>query len=303
MKIYSPEINDSTGYGRVAAAARRALNATRANGDRADIAVCNPSECASGRFRMTAWETDALPPSYRGWQAADVIIVHCEHNRKLFRKYTDKPIEVLPEFMDTTFEHLPPARPFRFICVARDNGVNDRKGIDLLISWFTQAFPCELDVTLTIKMSPHCKRRASYDRRISFIYEDISRPAYMKLLAKHHCGVFLSGMEAWNLPLCELMGMGRPSICIPVGGPADFTTPQTSWHINYSMVAAPQAVYLGVGKVAQPHKLSTIKAMRSAYEDQFLVAEKGLCGAKAALEYTEERFAIRLRNIIDRYGL
>ena len=301
MKIYSPEFNSTTGYGRVAAAARRALGATRANADRADLAVCNPSECASGRFRMTAWETDALPPSYRGWNVADVIIVHCEHNRTLFRKYTDKPIEVLPEFMDTNFEHLPPARPFRFICVARDNGVNERKGIDSLIAWFTEAFPCELDVALTIKMSPHCKRRASFDRRITFIHEDLPRAQYLNLLASHHCGVFLSGMEAWNLPLCELMGMGRPSLCIPVGGPADFTTPETSWHLDYKMVKAPQAVYLGVGKVAAPLKTSTIQAMRSAYEDQFLVAEKGLNAAKAALDYTEERFAMRLRDIIKRY--
>lgn len=301
MKIYSPEYNSVSGYGRIAAAAKRAINGIESPADQADIAVCNPSDPSTAPVRLTAWESNALPPEYVGWRRAKLLIVPCEHNKQLFRQYSRVPIEVLPQFADTTFEHLPPARPFSFICIARDNGARSRKGVDELLLWFTAAFPIESDVRLTVKMSPHCSRRYTPDSRITLIYEDYKRSDYISLLKSHHCGVFLSGMEGWNLPLCELMGMGRPSIIIPLAGPADFTTPETSWYLKYKLVKAPQNVYLGAGKVGYPYMRSTIQAMQSAYADQLLVAEKGLNSAKAAAEYTETRFAAKLRNILKRY--
>lgn len=268
----------------------------------ASFAVTQPGDKYTSAIRFTMWESTVLPADRMGWRNARVLIVPCAHNYALFRQYTRKPIHVCPLWADASFEHLPPARPFRFLCVARDNQVRQRKGIDELIKWFTEAFPAEDDVSLTIKQSPHCYKRWTYDKRITIIYEDYNRAEYLALLRQHHCGIFLSGAEAWNLPACELMAAGRPSILVPFGGPADFTTPDTSWYLPYKLVTASANIYQSVGKIARPDKTGTIKAMREAYEDQILLAQKAIASAQRAADYTESRFAARLRSIVAQYG-
>lgn len=302
MTIYSSCFSPFTGYGRIALAAKQALFACAVNNPIADIAVCNPGDTSPAPVRMTTWESDALPPNYVGWKNARLLIVPCEHNRKLFKRYTKKPVEVLPQFADTIYEHLPPARPFRFVCVARDNGARSRKGIDLLIKWFTDAFPSESDVSLSIKLSPHCVKRWTFDKRINLIYEDWNRDRYIKFLAAHHCGVFLSGGEGWNLPANELLSMGRPSILLNLGGPSDFTNEQTSYYVKHTLIKAPINVYKGAGNFGAPDKRSTVQAMQLAYGDQLLLAEKSVAAAKLGAEFTQERFAAKLRNILSKYG-
>jgi len=303
VKIYFPDTSTVSGYGRLAAACARALGSQLSlSAQGADLAITDPHDQCEVPIRFTMWESTELPITSMAWRRSKVLIVPSEHSKAVFRRYSKVPINICPLFADGTFQHLPPARPFNFICVARDNGVPLRKGVDQLIKWFTEAFPRESDVTLTIKQSPHCKRRYTYDKRITIIHEDYDRPRYNALLAAHHCGIFLSGAEGWNLPLNELMAVGRPSICIPWSGPADFTSPETSWHVPFKLVNAPAITYQSVGKVAFPDKAGTIRAMREAYEDQIMVAQKALASALRAADYTEARFAARLRSIVARYG-
>lgn len=264
--------------------------------------VTNPYDATKAKIRFTMWESTELPASHMAWKRARMLIVPSAQSKEIFRQYSKMPIEICPLFADARYQHLPPVRPFRFICVARDNGVPLRKGIDSLLKWFTEAFPTQPDVSLTVKQSKHCKIRYTFDKRINIIYEDYDRAAYHKMLADHHCGIFLSGAEGWNLPATELMATGRPSIIIPWGGPADFTTRETSWHLPYKLVKAPYEVYREAGKVAFPDKHGTIRAMREAYEDQLLLAQKALASALRAADYTEARFAARLRAIVARYG-
>lgn len=290
------------GYTRVAKAVVNALSPTLVDHFSPLVALAPADHQIHSVLRMTTWESTGIF-SLAGVEQSAALIVPCEHNREMFERVGYKrPIHVLPQWGSGVFSHLPPARPFRFICIARDNGVPTRKGLSELISWFTEAFPSESDVALTVKQSPFCAERYTYDKRITFIRKDFNDLEYQNLLASHHCGIFLSGAEAWNFPAAELMATGRPSILIPFGGPADFTTPETSWHLPYKLIDAPKEVYRGVGKVAFPDKRGTIHAMREAYSDQLLLAEKALASAKASHEYTEARFAQRLRSIVNRYG-
>lgn len=248
------------------------------------------------------WDADDLPIHLRDYKSYDVLVVPSEHNKRLFKRYFRGPVEVCPLFADTAYSHLPAARPFGFICVARDDNMNNRKDTDRLPALFTKAFPVEPDVTLTIKMSPHCKKRWTFDKRINLLYAEQTKAEYDAMLAQHHCGIFPSGAEAWNLPACELAAMGRPSILIPLNGPAMFTTEQTSWHLPYKTVAAPKAVYCSTGKIGRATDVGIVQAMREAYEDQLMVAQKALASALRAADYTEARFAARLRSIVARYG-
>jgi glycosyltransferase involved in cell wall biosynthesis len=264
------------------------------------LTVEGPNIKLAGGMLFTMWEPDEIPADMLGFKKHKVLIVPSDHNKKLFRKYFRGPIEVCPLFVDTTYSFLPPARPFRFICVARESGT-PRKNVDQLIACFTKAFPTQPDVELTIKLSPFCRKHWTYDKRINIIYQDFDKPTYDSLLAQSHCGVFLSGAEAWNLPACELAAMGRPSILIPLNGPVMFTDTQTSWHLPYKLVKAPQQVYKGVGKVGRADDAGIIRAMQEAYEDSLLLAQKAIASAQRAADFTEARFAARLRSIVARY--
>lgn len=301
MRIFSQSLDGASGYGRLAARACYALDGVLVEAPRAQLSFALPSFQTRAPLRFSMYETNKLP--FKINQLADEFIVPCTHSKRVFRTRTKKPIHICPLFADTTYSHLGAPNPFRFLCVARDNGVPSRKGIDELIQWFTLAFPSQADVELVIKQSPHCKKRYTFDKRITIIYEDYKRADYHKLLDSAHCGVFLSGMEGWNLPALELMMAGRPSIIVPYGGPADFTTTETSYHIPYKMVRAPKDVYNSVGYCAAPLKDGTIHALRSAYEDSLTLAAKSVAGAIKAQDYTQARFDKRLRDIVAQYGL
>jgi glycosyltransferase involved in cell wall biosynthesis len=303
MTIYSGSYCLASGYGRLSASCAKALNAKLISvRDGADMAVVGPCDPVVSPIRLTMWESTELPLTHMAWKQSKLLIVPSVQSKNIFRQYSKIPIEICPLFADVQYAHLPASRPFKFICVARDNGAYTRKGIDELISWFSAAFPTQSDVQLTIKQSPHCKRRYTYDKRINIIYEDYDRAKYHDMLYAHHCGIFLSGAEGWNFPACELMAAGRPSILMPWGGHVDFTTTNTSWHIPYKTIAAPKAIYQAIGKVAYPSKVGTIQAMQEAYSDQLLLAEKAIASARASHEFTEARFAQRLRDIVRKYA-
>jgi len=303
MTIYTGDVCTASGYGRLAIACARALSSKLTQVMQGStLAIAGPCDPASSPIRFTMWESTELPITHMAWKRSKVLIVPSQSSKAIFRQYTKMPIEVCHLFSDAPYAHLPPTRPFKFICIARDNGTPSRKGIDELLKWFTQAFPTQADVQLTIKQSQHCKKRYTYDKRINIIYDDYERAQYHVLLHEHHCGVFLSGAEGWNLPACELMAAGRPSIIIPFGGPADFTTASTSWHLPFKLVTAPSEIYQSTGKVACPIKSGTIRAMQEAYSDQLLLAEKAVAAARASHEFTEVRFAQRLRDIVKRYA-
>lgn len=286
------------GYGRLYHACRLALGAIEA--EVPDLMVSSPMHLAPSTVRFTMWDTTECP--YPVWKYAKAFIVPCLANKELLQRHTRKPVEICPLFSDVSFAHLPPARPFRFICVARARGHTECKGIAQLIQLFTKAFPREQDVELIIKQSPECLERWSYDKRIIFNNELLSREDYVALLHSAHCGVFLSGFEGWNLPLLELMSAGRPSLCIPFIGPADFTTSETSYHLPFKLERAPLAGYRGVGFGARAHDLGVIHALRAAYEDQIGLAARGIASARAAQNYTVPRFAARLRAIVSKYA-
>jgi glycosyltransferase involved in cell wall biosynthesis len=228
---------------------------------------------------------------------AKSLIVPCSMNLKLFRNSGyRKPIHLVPLWGEAEWSPMPSDSVFKFICIGRDSGVKSRKGICELIEYFSLAFPSEKDVQLTIKSNPDCFRREVKDPRIEIIYEDFSKEVYEQMLSRHHCGVFLSGLEGWNFPACELMAAGRPSIIVPWGGPADFTTTETSWHLDYTMVPAPPDIpYEGVGRGAKPTKDSVIAAMREAYSNRSLLHSKAAASYKASLGLTKKRFQERLR--------
>ena len=298
LRFYTQATDPATGYGRLAEACMQSLNMVHVSPlDYPDFILSDPMNPAVSPIRFTMWEPTQLPPSAIGFMSARALIVPCKMNVRVFRSSGYRGfIHNVPLWGEAGWSPMPSDDVFKFICIGRDNSVRSRKGVDELIEWFGLAFPTEKDVRLTIKSSPHCPRRDPSDKRVTVIREDFPRQKYEEMLAAHHCGVFLSGLEGWNFPACELMAAGRPSIIVPWGGPADFTTPETSWHLPYTMTQAPSGMpYLGVGQGAKPTKDGVIWALRDAYKNRDLVRDKAVRSYEMSIKFTKDKFMERLR--------
>jgi glycosyltransferase involved in cell wall biosynthesis len=298
LRFYTQATDPATGYGRLAEACMQALNMVHVSPlDYPDFILSDPTAVAISPIRFTMWEPTQLPPSATGFMSARALIVPCKMNVRVFRSSGYRGmIHAVPLWGEAAWAQMPADDVFKFICIGRDNAVRSRKGIDDLIEWFRLAFPTEKDVRLTIKSSPHCPHREPSDKRITVIRDDFTRPKYEEMLAAHHCGIFLSGLEGWNFPACELMAAGRPSIIVPWGGPADFTTPETSWYLPYTMVQAPENhPYYGVGQGAKPTKEGVIEALREAYLNRSLLKEKAVRSYEMSFKFTKAKFMERLR--------
>jgi hypothetical protein len=87
-------------------------------------------------FLYTMYEMNDLPPDYvECLDKADVIVVPCKHNKTVFQKYTDRPIEVCWEGVDTdiytyTEREFPQNRPFTFLWFGASN---PRKGTEYMM--------------------------------------------------------------------------------------------------------------------------------------------------------------------------
>lgn len=298
LKFFSQAIDPATGYGRLAIAISDALNVIPVGPDsKPDIILSHPGFPMDSKVRFTMWEPDELPPQMLGFMGTDALIVPCMFNVGVFRRAGFRgQIHRVQLWGDAPFIDLPSEETFKFICIARDNSVRSRKGIDDLIEYFKLAFPKERDVRLTVKSSPHCFRRNPEDDRIKIIYEDLSKQDYERLLGEHHCGVFLSGLEGWNFPACELMATGRPSLIVPWGGPTEFVTNETSWLLPFEFVPAPPGhPYHSTGRGGKPLKDGVIAAFREAYTDRDLWRKKARASYINSTKFTKENFAERLR--------
>lgn len=301
LSFYCSTNNTATGYGRMCSAFLEAMELNRVGLHmRPDIVLDIPGSTAFEKIRFTMWEASSLPKSCYGFMHGMSLIVPSRHNVDVFRDAGYKnPIHVIPLWGDSVFRPMPTSGPFKFICVGKENGVPKRKGMDQLVSCFKRAFQGVEDVRLTLKRSPDCSRFDPADERISVVTSDLSKAEYELMLSQHHCGVFLSGLEGWNFPACELMATGRPSIVIPYGGPADFTTRMTSWHLEYGMTRAPEDhPYYGVGFGAVAANDSVIESMRDAFSNWSRLLEKGNLSLAASAMFTKQAFQSRLRSVI-----
>jgi glycosyltransferase involved in cell wall biosynthesis len=298
IRFHTPITDSSSGYGRLGLVQINALGGLHVGADDSpDYALCHPGCLSTAPIRFTMWEPDDIPLAQRNFSHCRALIVPSTHNAQVFRKAKFRgAIIVVPLYGDAPYFPMPDDSTLKFICIARDNGVRGRKGIDNLIKWFSEAFPSERDVFLTVKHSPWCFKRETSDTRISIIYENWPEEKHYAMMAEHHCGVFLSGLEGWNMPLNELMAMGRPSMVAQYGGPADFVSDQTSFLLPYEMVPAPtESPYLGCGYGASPTKEGVIETFRHIYRNRGELQAKAMASYAHSMLFTKQLHSERLR--------
>jgi glycosyltransferase involved in cell wall biosynthesis len=268
-------------------------------------------------------------------QGADLIVVPCEHNKRLFRKYTDKPIEVCLEgvltdkfsYVDRQF---PKWKPFRFLWFG---ATNQRKGFQYAIgAWrlLQLKYPeisanCELYMKTTQNIA--CKRITGFKdgkpikelmpKERIFKTENaivdtrkVSEEELTKIYHDAHCFLFPTMGEGFGLTLAEAMSTGLPSIYTPWSGPVDFCSNKEGYSLKFKMGKVESQIARLDGNhikdcvthAAEPDIEHLVRRMVQVYSDYDRALSKGRRAAdRIRKEITWDISAKRFMDIIRSY--
>jgi glycosyltransferase involved in cell wall biosynthesis len=212
----------------------------------------------------TAWETDRVPHSWTvQLNRLGRVLVPCRWNREtLLASGVTTPVDVVPHILPGDVARLDPpapAGPFTFYCIAP---WSVRKGVDLLVRAYWQAFPNGEPVRLVLKTSErdltrhsrtfalwrlarlwHTSRRALARLRsrhgrpapVELIAGDRSRSEILDVHRAGHCFVSLTRGEGWGLGAFEAAGVGNPVVITGLGGHLDFLDPDLAYLVDYEL--------------------------------------------------------------------
>ncbi len=290
-----------------------------------------------GRVRVgrTMFETDRIPADWvPRCNALDEIWVPTEHNRESFAAAGVDPhrIAVIAEPFeldridrDAAPLDIPGAHGTVFLA-AFDWSL--RKGWDVLLSAWCDAFQAGDDVTLVLKVwatsrgigTPEIQEellgalaRAGRDPRAIadlVIVEDLL-PAHdmCRLYAACDAVVAPTRGEGWGRPLVEAMAMGRPVVATAWSGPSAFLDDAVGWPLGYDLVPVSEAaaaeipVFAG-HRWAEPRVGDLVAAMRDIHARPHEARARGAAAIVRAARYdhrTVARAALaRLAELADR---
>lgn len=187
------------------------------------------------------------------------------------------------------------ARKYRFLHVS---SCFPRKGADVLLRAYGQAFSDRDDVSLVIKTfkNPHNQvhewlEQARAGRRdyphVVVIEDDLFDEVLKGLYARCHALVAPSRAEGFGLPLAEAMLSGLQVVATNWSGHLDFCNEQTAWLVDYDFAPAQSHFNLPLSAWAEPRVDSLAEAMRAV-----AAASPQLCETKlkAARKLLARRF-------------
>lgn len=167
-----------------------------------------------------------------------------------------------------------PGRAFRFLHVS---SCFPRKGADVLLRAYGEAFSDADDVTLVIKTfaNPHneihtwladARRDNPAYPDVVILEEDMSDAQLKGLLEQCHALVAPSRAEGFGMPLAEAMLSGLPVITTGWSGQLDFCNPDTAWLVDFHF--APAQTHFGLfGSVwAEPDQAHLARTMREVHD-------------------------------------
>ncbi len=213
------------------------------------------------RIGRTAFETDALPP---GWaercNALDEIWVPSTFNRDSFARggVAERRLRVMPEGLDTRRYRpglaplpIPERRGFNFLSVF---DWLDRKGPDVLLRAYCQAFRPDEDVALILKVHRFDDPGCDLEEHLLWVLEEqmglrlqdippilllcglLPAKDMPRLYASADAFVLPSRGEGWGRPYMEAAAAQLPVLATRWSGQTDFLNDQNSYLIDIERV-------------------------------------------------------------------
>ncbi len=209
-------------------------------------------------------------------------------------------------------------KQYRFLFVG---GTIWRKGPDVLLSAYLNAFSAKDDVCLVIKdMGGHdiykgqtfeekiraCRKNPDFPE-IEYINADISLEKMPGIYTACHCLVHPYRGEGFALPVAEAMACGQPVIVTGYGPVLDYCTKDNAYFVRADEQRFTEKK---VGSLetedfpwyGEPDRMDLVQKMRHVYENRAEAREKGLHGReyiKAHLTWTHvgEKVIARMKEI------
>ena len=236
---------------------------------------------------IVPWETTLIPRSWVGKiNGFDALFTCCEENIKAFKNSGVRiPIELIHWGVEPT-RTFPVERPEREIYTFGTLGaLSKRKGTDLLVDAFREAFPTEKDVRLECWTSNAGYPFMVNDPRVHVRMTPAeTNKELMDWFKDLDCFVFPTRGEGFGLPPLEAMATGLPVIATGWGGILEFMKPEYGRMLGYSMAPATdftEHLYKeDCGDWTEPNKQDLIDAMRDAYNNRAEWKQKGTLAAQ-----------------------
>lgn len=160
--------------------------------------------------------------------------------------------------------------PFVFLHVS---SCFPRKGVDVLLAAYAEAFRRDDPVRLVIKgfPNPHndvaqrIERLRAADPNlppIELIDEDLDEEALLRLYETADAMVLPTRGEGFNMPAAEAMAAGLPLIVTAYGGQADFVDPAVARVIDYEFAASQSHVRPPGSVWVEPDRADLVAALR-----------------------------------------
>ncbi len=287
-------------------------------------------ERAAGARRVvghTVWETDRLPAHWPDLiNVMDAVIVPTAWNRDVFlQSGVTIPIIVTPHvprplqpaqpqdvrFMQQRFPGL--AQRYVFYCIG---AWQHRKGMDLLVDAFCEAFSADQPVGLVIKTTPfnqdktlretgapqqvlsqqECaalvqKAQTRLGRAappIHLVVEDLADADVQALHAAGDCFVSLTRAEGWGLGAFDAARQGKPVVITDWGGPLAFLDAQSAYLVDAQLepvqMPVPGTSYSTDQRWAAPVHAQAVAALRAVLGNVQGAALRGQRAAHAIRE-------------------
>lgn len=181
------------------------------------------------RSRVPKW---AVSDIFKAFQNAAQIIAVSRVLSVYLKQYVgQKPIEVIPNTVDTKFFTLPTSErkpiPFRFLCIAFHD---PRKGVDVLLKAFAKSFKGRKEIILEIGGDGDQRK---YLEKLAIelgIYEQVrflgmlQRTQVKEAMWRANIFVLPSYAETFGVVLIEAMATGLNVVSTRCGGPEEIVT-------------------------------------------------------------------------------
>jgi glycosyltransferase involved in cell wall biosynthesis len=257
--------------------------------------VCSPF---SKNIGLVPFETSLIPARWVGiMNRLDAVITYSNHCKKAFLDSGIRvPIEVFHLGIDFK-KFYPLKRDNKVFTFGHMGALSLRKGTDLLVKAFSEAFPNGEKVKLICKTSNTFYHFMTKDKRIEvhlspWTHEELIDNFWKKI----DCFVFPTRGEGAGLPPVEACATGIPCIVTNGTGQSDYFNEKMGWGLDFKWVPAEdfsKNVYKedgDCGNWMEPDYKQLVKYLRYCYENQEEVKKKGISAQKYVQEnYTWEK--------------
>lgn len=264
-------------------------------------------------INYTMWESTRIhPDAVRQCNRLLAVVVPCEAVADWFRASgVTTPIRVVPLAIPTEifqpgerFDSKRPPGPIRFGCAGRTMHGGIRKGLDLVIRAFLEAFAVGdgPSATLDVKCWPDCIVQDPGDPRVRILRAPLSKAGLADWYRSLDFFASASRGEGWGFHPHEAMACGVPAIAPHWGGHRAFMDAGNSYPVDWDERPAEGPIYGGLGDWCVIRPASLVDQMRRAAADLDDARARGRRAAARAAEFTWERTGREILAVLDEFA-